>query len=614
MAVSLDKKIFPVFGNYGAMRYQMDTGRSDRRYELDWLRVIAIFIVLLYHSTRFFDLGDWHVKNVDTYLWVEVWNIFTTRWLMPLFFIISGASLFYAIGKSGGWRKFYVDKFLRLMIPVLFASVTHGALQIYLERLTHGQFSGSFFSFLPEYFDGVYLGIGMPGNFAYHGMHLWYLFFLFLYTLICYRLFIWLKAGGRKILNRITSLLAMPGWNYLWFVLPLLIMQALIPQAVLNAGVGGWGFVNYIWFLIAGFLIFSSDHLQRHIKKQRLVSLLLGVVLMSAYLYQLFSPSRVVLPPWINDGLNTLLSFFSTGCLLFAILGFGMRYLAFDRPVLRYINEGVLPFFILHQTVLLGLGYFIMSWEIHDALKWEIVFTGSFIVIIAIYTLFIRKFELLRFLFGMKTSRPFFDVFRKKSVLAILHLLYIGLIVFAVVNQITGTGRDRSPMPLAYDPGQDIILSSESITDQSPTGVRVVNDEKASTGRAIEFFSGANQRVQSQPTVYVEMRFSAAAGRYFVWLRGKSDIDNGYTDSVWLQVDDQIGTVTRSVRLGNWLDIHPAGVYAWASDMDDPIAIELTDSGDHRIRIQPRQTPHRIDQIWLSRSQHRIPNTSRPIK
>ena len=592
----------------------MDTGPSDRRYELDWLRVIAIFIVLLYHSTRFFDLGDWHVKNVNTYLWVEVWNIFIIRWLMPLFFIISGASLFYAIGKSGGWRKFYVDKFLRLMIPVLLASVTHSALQIYLERLTHGQFSGSFFSFLPEYFDGVYLGIGMPGNFAYHGMHLWYLFFLFLYSLICYRLFIWLKAGGREILNRVTSLLAMPGLNYFWFVLPLVIMEVLIPQAVLNAGSGGWGFVYYIWFLIAGFLIASGDRLQRNIKKQRLISLGLGVAFVSAYLFQLFSPSRVVLPPWVNDGLNTLLAFFSSGCLLFAILGFGMRYLAFDRPVLRYANEGVLPFFILHQTVLLGIGYFIMRWEIHDALKWEIVFSGSFIVIIAIYALFIRNIELLRFLFGMKTSRPFYDVFRKKSVLAILHLLYIGLIVFAVVNQITGAGRDRSPMPLAYDSGQDILLNSESITERSSSGVRVVNDEAASTGQAIEFFSGANQRVQSQPTVYVEMRFSAAAGRYFVWLRGKSDIDNGYTDSVWLQVDDQIGTGTRSVRLGNWLDIHPPGVYGWASDMDDPIAIELTHSGDHRIRIQPRQTPHRIDQIWLSRSQHRIPDTSRSIK
>ena len=220
----------------------------------------------------------------------------------------------------------------------------------------------------------------------------------------------------------------------------------------------------------------------------------------------------------------------------------------------------------------------------------------------------------MRFLFGMKTTQPFFDIFRKKSALVILHVLYIGLIVFAVVNQCTGAGRDRSPMPLTYDSGQDVLLNSESITDRSSTGVRVVNDEEASIGRAIEFFSGANQRVQPQPTVYVEMRFSAPAGRYFVWLRGKSDIDNGYTDSVWLQVDDQIGTGTRSVRLGNWLDVHPAGVYGWAGDTDDPIAIELSHTGDHKIRIQPRQTPHRIDQIWLSRSQHRIPNTSRPIK
>ena len=291
-----------------------------------------------------------------------------------------------------------------------------------------------------------------------------------------------------------------------------------------------------------------------------------------------------------------------------------MRHLAFDRPILRQVNEGVLPFFILHQTVLLVTGYFIMTWEIPDVLKWAIVLTSSFIIIIALYTLFIRKYELFRFLFGMKTTQPFFDIFRKKSVLIILHGLYIGLIVFAVVNQITVASQNRSPMPLSYDPDQDIILNSESITGRSSIGVRVVKDDEASNGRAIEFFSGANQRAESQPTVYVEMRFSAPAGRYFVWLRGKSDINSGYTDSVWLQVDDQIGTSTRSLRLGNWLDIHPAGIYAWASDNDDPIAIELTHSGYHKIRIQPRQTPHRIDQIWLSQSQQRIPNTASPIK
>ena len=165
-----------------------------------------------------------------------------------------------------------------------------------------------------------------------------------------------------------------------------------------------------------------------------------------------------------------------------------------------------------------------------------------------------------------------------------------------------------------YAPEQDVLLNAESITDKSPTGVRVVNDEEASIGKAIEFSSGANQRVESQPRVYVEMRFSAPAGRYIVWLRGKTDINSGYTDSVWAQVDDQIGTHTRSVRLGNWLDVHPAGVYGWASDMDNPIAIVLKHTGDHTIRIQPRQIPHRIDQIWLSQSQLRIPDTLEPIR
>jgi glucan biosynthesis protein C len=596
------------------MRFQVITETSNRRYELDWLRVLAILVVFLYHSSRFFNLGDWHVKNVNTYVWVEIWNIFATRWLMPLFFIISGASLSYAIGKSRGWSRFYVDKFLRLMIPVLVASITHSALQVYLERLTHGQFSGSFFSFLPEYFNGVYLAIGMPGNFAYHGMHLWYLVFLFIYSLICYPLFIWLKGTGREILNRVTKLFAIPGLMYLWFPIPLLIIKALIPQEVLNAGTGGWGFLYYIWFLIAGFMIVSSERLQEHIKNQRWISLFLGVVLLTLYLYQLFSPSREVLSARISDWIYTLLSFFSAWSWLFAIFGFGMRFLSFDRPLLRYANEGVLPFFILHQTVLLGIGYFIMIWEIHDFLKWTIVFTSSFLVIVALYTLLIRKLDLLRFLFGMKTTHPFFNIFRKKSTLIILHVLYIGLIVFAIVNQITGAGRDLSPMPLMYDSGQDIVLNAESITRQSSTGVRVVKDDEASIGQAIEFYSGASQRAESQPKVYVEMDFSAPAGRYIVWLRGKSDINSGYTDSVWLQVDDHIGAQGRSVRLGNWLDVHPAGVYGWASDTDDPITIELKHSGDHKIRIQPRQTPHRIDQIWLSRTQLRIPNTVRPIK
>ena len=133
----------------------MDARNVQRRYDIDWLRVLAILFVFVYHSTRFFNLGDWHVKNPTTYFAVEVWNRFASSWLMPFVFVISGASLFYAVGKSGA-GQFIKDKVLRLLVPLVVGVFTHCALQVYLERLTHGQFSGSFFEFLPHYFEGIY--------------------------------------------------------------------------------------------------------------------------------------------------------------------------------------------------------------------------------------------------------------------------------------------------------------------------------------------------------------------------------------------------------------------------------------------------------------------------
>jgi hypothetical protein len=78
-------------------------------------------------------------------------------------------------------------------------------------------------------------------------------------------------------------------------------------------------------------------------------------------------------------------------------------------------------------------------------------------------------------------------------------------------------------------------------------------------------------------------------------------------------VDDQIGSHIRSVRMGNWLDVHPPGLYGWAGDANNSVSVVLKHSGDHTIRIQPRQIPHRIDQIWLSRSQLQMPDNGRPI-
>jgi peptidoglycan/LPS O-acetylase OafA/YrhL len=91
-----------------------------------------------------------------------------------------------------------------------------------------------------------------------------------------------------------------------------------------------------------------------------------------------------------------------------AILGFGMSHLSFTTPTLKYANEAVLPFYILHQPVLLGVGYFVVQWAIPDALKFVVIAACSFTIIMGSYELLVRRINILRFLFGMKPlpSKP----------------------------------------------------------------------------------------------------------------------------------------------------------------------------------------------------------------
>jgi hypothetical protein len=88
--------------------------------------------------------------------------------------------------------------------------------------------------------------------------------------------------------------------------------------------------------------------------------------------------------------------------LILTILGFGMKHLTFSTPFLKYANEAVLPFYVLHQTVLLGMGYFIVQWQIPDLAKFLFIASSSFGIIMGLYEYLIRRVNILRILFGMK--------------------------------------------------------------------------------------------------------------------------------------------------------------------------------------------------------------------
>lgn len=378
----------------------MNTKPSTRNNYLDWLRVLAILFVFIYHSTRFFNLEDWEVKNPIRYEWVELWNIFAWNWMMPLIFVISGASLFYAVGK-GSTGKFVKDKVLRLLIPYLVAVSTHATLQVYLNWTTHGLFTGSYFQFLPRYFSEVF-ATGPLFIFELWQMHLWYLLWLFILTLLLYPLMRWLKGSGGKVLSALGNLLALPGAVYLLAVPTVLLMAFADPDSpVMAEKAGGWSQVIYLWLLFSGFILLSAERLQASVKQLRWFSLGMAVVLLAVVL-------SVVVTQGVPSYGTPLYAFgvglagFSSWCWILAYFGLAMSFLDYRKPVLEYTNEAVLPFYILHQSVLIIVGYFIVQWPIPDAVKWVTILVISFAIIMGLYEYLIRRINILRFLFGMK--------------------------------------------------------------------------------------------------------------------------------------------------------------------------------------------------------------------
>jgi glucan biosynthesis protein C len=372
-----------------------------RRYELDWLRVMAILAVFIYHGSLIFAPDAYQIKNPTIYPYLDDIGALVGLWGMPLIFIISGASVFHALGKASAGK--YIKGILaRLIVPLVIGIFTQCAFQVYLESLHKGTFSGSFISFYPHYFDGLY---AFGGNFAWMGMHLWYLEALFLFSMLCLPFYLWLKkrSTGQRLLQQLGDFLGKPAAIYL-FALPVTVLTNLFdPEGLGTMVLGGWSIFNYLVFFISGFVIISSQRLQDSLKRLRWVSLLASIIIWGVFdtiWGALGDPSWGTYPYALGSAVWCLCAW----CWLLAILGFGFQHLNRTKPFLRYANEGVLPFYILHQPVILSVAFFAVRWTIPDIFKFLLIMVISFVIVMVLYESLVRRFDPIRFLFGMKPA------------------------------------------------------------------------------------------------------------------------------------------------------------------------------------------------------------------
>ncbi len=381
----------------------MDTKSVQRRHDLDWLRVLAFSAVFFYHCSRFFDGGWWHIKNSTTSPLVDMLKEIFDLWGMPLIFMISGASIFFAL-RPGGAVRFLRDRIWRLLVPLAFGIVVLGPPQVYLTRLTHGEFQGSFLEFLPFYFRDWHI---RGGNFAWSGVHLWYLEDLFLFTLVLLPLFAGLKSpSGRRITEALGRLSARPGVIFLW-ALPLALLLILVdPLGVLGPGLSEdlSRIVVFPIFLVYGFLVFSDGQIQQAIIRQRRIVFALAICLTLAT--GMLTDALTQNPSFLLFASVMVLAGLLIWSTILAILGYGMRYLTASNRLLSYANEAVLPFYILHQPVILILGYFIIPLPLAILAKYLIIAPLAFGITLGLYEFGVRRLNPVRRIFGLKPRKP----------------------------------------------------------------------------------------------------------------------------------------------------------------------------------------------------------------
>lgn len=391
---------------------------APRRYDLDWIRVGAFFLLILYHVGMLYVSWDFHVKSPRIVEALQPLMMLTSPWRLTLLFLVSGAATrfmvdgFAARGGHAGWRL-AGSRILRLLPPLVFGMLVIVPPQSYFEILQ------------------ALTGLGVPDP-----------------THSPYLQDFWVKyvtASGNWCDE--TGCLTTPTWNHLWFVaylLPYGLIVALLVglaggmlgplQRGLERALSGWGLLVWpiVWFAVLrltlaplfeithaltddwynhalsfsvylfGFLIARSETLKANFIRLRQPALILAVLGWAGWaLYAWIWRADDAMPPEALRMIMRVVYAVDQWVWIAAILGYGARYLNRGGPLLRYLSAGVFPFYIVHQTAIIVAAWYLMPLRLPLAAEAGLVMAATFAACFLAYEI-ARRLGWLGLLLGVR--------------------------------------------------------------------------------------------------------------------------------------------------------------------------------------------------------------------
>lgn len=324
----------------------------ERLYYVDWLRIGAFALLVLYHVGMVYVPWDFHVKHQPTYAALEPLMRLSNPWRMSLLFVVSGLATGLMLGRPGLAR----ERSRRLLLPLLFGMAVIVPPQAWLQVREQFGYAGGYLDFLRLYFRAYHGFCGAQGCLVLPTWnHLWFLPYLWCYTML---LLLALRALPATVPRRAADALArLSGWRLL--CLPLLLFGAvrvlLVPRfGESHALLDDWAaHAAYGSMFAFGVLLARRRWLLQRLQDLRWPALTLGL---AAWLVLVLYPGSVAGWPAVPElwRLPMRLAFaVAQWCSVVAAFGFARRHLNVDHRWRAPLTEAVFPLYLVHQTIII---------------------------------------------------------------------------------------------------------------------------------------------------------------------------------------------------------------------------------------------------------------------
>lgn len=378
---------------------------GERRYDLDWVRIGAFMLLILYHVGMYYVTWDWHVKSPVASRAIEPLMMLSSPWRLSLLFLVSGVATAYLLERKGT-KGFFGQRSLRLLLPLIFGMAVIVPPQSYLEVVEKIGYPGSYGEFY-----GLYLT-------DYHGFckgadclrlptwnHLWFVAYLWVYTLVLY-------VGVRCVPRFIPGLRRFAEWAFggsgalLWPIVYLVVIQLTLARRfpANHALVGDWyNHALYGAVFVLGFALAGTRAPWVAMERARWHALG-GAILGWAFICAgmgIYASSGKFDPMLHQFGMAVYGSV--QWLAIVAILGFARRHFNHDGVARRYLTTAIFPVYILHQSIIVVCAHALKPAHLQPVVE------GLMLVLVTAAGCFlgyeaIRRVGLLRPLFGLSVS------------------------------------------------------------------------------------------------------------------------------------------------------------------------------------------------------------------